>query len=270
MLVTNSQAATQQLPRLRHTRHTDTDTQLKKSEGQGQQAGPFYKEGTLSSQHQQQRRSLRQPNKAQGGQHAVDPPGGVHVKPHSKQGLHTSLTAGKGKSKGARPAEICTEQKPEGPNQVAGALKKGKKNASSRWEPAELEVPFGPSAEGRKALASKGHPKGLPAHPVVKGKSPAGVKQQAIVGTQSPAQAGKVALDAKEEPAASPVQSDSNAHGEQLSADALHLLLGLGKGKRKRTATKPLHMEEDSEAEEQAGSKHQGMGGKLKEEQVYR
>ena len=192
------------------------------------------------------------------------------MKPHSKQGLHTSLTAGKGKSKGARPDGIGTEQKAEGSKQVAGVLKKGKKTAGNRWEPAELEVPFGPSAKGKKALGSKGHPKGLPAHPVSKGKSPADAKQRATVVTHSSPQKVKLALHPKEEPAASAVQGDSNAHAEQLSADASDLPVGLGKGKRKRTAIKPLHMEEDSEAEEQAGSKHQGMGSKLKEEHVYR
>ena len=275
MLVTDSQAATGRLPRLRRASHTDTDSQVKESEGHDQQAEPSLNAGTSSQQQQhrqQQRRSLRQPTKAQGGQHAVDPPAaeGVHVKPHSKQGLVTSLTAGKGKSKAA----ALAEQKAEGPKQVAGALKNGKKAAASRWKPAELEGPFDTSAKGKKSLGSKGHPKGLPPHSAGKGKSPIGTKQPAKAVAQSPAHEGKPALDAKKEPAASPVQGDSIAHGQQQSQQqspgASDLPCGLGKGKRKRTATKPLHMDEVSQAEEHAGSTNPGMGGKLKEEQVYR
>ena len=191
------------------------------------------------------------------------------MKPYSKQGVRTSLTAGKVKSKGATPAD--TEQKAEGSKQIAGALKKGKKATGSRWGPAELEVPLGPSAKGKKAFGSKGPLKGLPAHSVNKGKSPIGTtKQRATAVTLSSAHEGKPALDAKEEPAASPVQGDSHAHDEQPSPDASDFPFGLGKGKRKRTATKPLHMEEESTVEEQAGSKHWGAAAKPKEEQTYR
>ena len=267
MPVTDGQAASGRLPRLRRASHTDTDTQVKKSEGHVEQVGPSQKVGTSSGQ--QQRRSLRHPTQAQGGQHALDLPaaGGVHVKQHSMQGLRTSLTAGKGKSQGARLAGTDTEHNAQGPKQAAGALMKGKKAAGSGWEPAELEVPFGPSAKGKKASGSKGHLKGLPAQSVSKTKSPVGTEQRATAVTQSPAHEEKPALDAKEEPAACPVPGDK---GEQQSPGASHPPFGLGKGKRKRIVTKPLHMQEDSKAEKQAGSKHQGVGGKLKEGQVYR
>ena len=254
MLVTDSQAATRRLPRLRRATHTNSDTQAKKSEGLGQQAGPSQKAGTSTSQQQQQhqQRALQQPIKAQGSQHALDPPAaeGVHLKPHSKQRVRTALTAltaGKGKSKGARLPGTDTEEKAAGSKQVAGAVKKGK-----------------------KAAGSKGQLKGLPAHSVSEGKSPIGTKQWATAVTQSSDHEGKPTLDAKEEPAASPVQGETHAHNEQLSPDASDLPFGLGKGKRKRTATKPLHMEEESKVAEQAGSRQQDVGGKLKEEQVCR
>ena len=278
MLEADDQAAAKPLPRLRRTMHTDTDTKLVKRDGQGPPAGPSHGAASQSVQQQQkQRRSQRQPTtKAQGGQHALDPPaaGGVHVKPPSKQGVHTSLTAAKSKGKGNRigPTGGGPEQKAGGSKQVAGALKKGNKAAGSRWEPAELELPVGPSATGKKAVGSKGKLKNPLVHSGSKGKAPIGTKQRASRVKQSPAQEAKLIVDAKEEPAVSPIQDDSNVHVDQLSPGPSELPLGLGKGKRKRTATKPLYVDEDSQDEEkeQAGSKHWGMGGKLEEKQVYR
>lgn len=275
MLEADSLATEKQLPRLRRATHTDTDTKLEKKEGQRQQAGPSHAAASQSvqQQKQQQRRSQRQPTtKAQGGQHALDPPaaGGVHVKPPSKQNVKTSLTATKAKGNRTGPTGGSPEQKAGGSKQVAGALKNGKKTTGSRWEPAELEVPFGPSAEGKKAVGSKGKPKGSLVHSVSKGKALVGTKQRTSRVTQSPAQEAKPVVIAKEEPAKSLVQDDSNV--QQLSNGPVDLPLGLGKGKRKRTATKPLYVDEDSqdEEEEQGGSKHHSMGGKLEEERVYR
>lgn len=276
MLGTDSQAATKPLPRLRRAMHTDTDTNLEKREGQGQQAGPSHGAASQSVQQQKQRRSQRQPTtKAQGAQHALDTPaaGGVQVKPPSKQGVHTSLTADKSKGKGNRTrlTGSGSEQKAEGSKQVAGVPKKGKKTAGSRWEPAELEVPLGPSVKGKKVVGSKGKPKNPLVHSVSTGKAHLGSKQRASRVTQSPAQEAKLVLNAKQEPAVSPMQDDSNVHAEQLSIGPGDLPLGLGKGKRKRTATKPLYVDEDSqdEEEEQAGSKHRGVDG-LEEERGYR
>lgn len=275
MLEADGLAAAKPLPRLRRAVHTDTDTKLEKRDGQGQPAGPSHGAASQSVQQQKQRRSQRQPTtKAQGGQHALDPPaaGGVHVKPPSKQGIQTSLTAAKSQGKGYRTAGGGPEQKAVGSKQVAGALKKGKKAAGSRWEPAELELPFGSSAKGKKAVGSKSKLKNPLAHSGSKGKAPVGTKQRASRVKQSPAQEAKLIVDAKEEPAASPIQDDSNVHADQLSTGPSELPLGLGKGKRKRTATRPLYVDEDSqdEEEEQAGSKHRGVGCKLEEKQVYR
>ena len=275
VLEADTQPVARRLPRLRRATHTDTDTQLKKREGQHEQAGPSHKAAVPSvdqQQQQQQRRSLRQTPKAEGRQHMLDPPaaGGVHMKAHPKQGVHTSLTAGKGKSKGKRPAASGPEQKAEGFKQVVGDLKKGKKTADSRWEPVELQIPFALSAKGGKATSSKGKPKGPLAHAVSLGKAKnhVGVKQQATAFAESAAQEAKAVPDAKQEPGPTPPQCGSTTQAEQLTTDALHSPLGLGKGKRKRTATK--HMEEDSKGDEPASSKHQGMDGKVKEEHTHR
>ena len=215
---------------------------------------------TPSVEQPQQRRSSRQP--FSGGSQKINPPpaGEVQKKLPSQHGAQPFVSAGKSKSKGTGTAETSTDPQAEGSKQVVAAVHKGKKTAGSKWEPAELDLPFSPSAKGQKAASGKGKVKGPSPHSVsngkVKGAAP-GVKKQARATAQSHTQSGKPRPDTKEEPASSTPQWDLTAQAEQLRTDVLDSSLGLGKGKRKRTAPKPVHMEEeeeDSKAEEEPGS----------------
>lgn len=254
--------------RLRVKGLSHTDTKLKKTAGQDEQAGCSNGPAlhTPSAEQQQQRRSTRQ----HGSTQMLGPPplGGVHKKLPSQHGVHPLVPAGKSKSKGKRPAETGSEPKAERSKQVSVAPSKGKQAAASKWEAVDLELPSGPFAKGQKAASGKGKLKGPLPHSVSIGKAKgcAGVKKQATAAAQSPAQESKPVLDAKEEPGASTPGCDSTAHAGQLGTDVMECTLGLGKGKRKRTATKPLHMQEEhSKGEQLSGSKHHSLAGKVQE-----
>lgn len=246
MPVPQSEPPQMQPSRLRRGSHPDTDRQPIQ-QGNVEQAGSSATAAKAMVEQKHHRRSTRVPIKPTGMWQLSDQaelePG---PQPAPEEATQTPLSAAKRKGKGKKANIASPKEKAEGVQQKA---------AGSKSE--AFHLPSGLPASVSKAATSKGKQKGTKPHaaPNSMAKVPAGTEHQAAALTQSPALRAKPRSHAKKEAAAT-AQVESSLKAEKLEdGNADNTPLAVSMGKRKRTATKFLHMEDDSCAPGQAGSK---------------